>query len=629
MGIIKPKSHFCHRTPQIRMISNKIRYQVILLIFLLAIIPILIIHIINIRVTSSLTYQKNQEILTANSHQTRDLLDAKLSSYKDVYFNISMNSSFMDNLLLLNNAQEDSMRYRRIKDALDTSIMSNILLYPEIQAVGVISNSNVPYFFAQKREANQSCSIFFKRNYLELNKTLGADSKIKSGMIDKNDPCFDPENPSFYIGGGCFHYEKMRIIGTMVVFINPSALNEVINKDDSPVYSYSDHILIDSNNNIVCDKFQNSGHSFSSVAKYNQFFSDINESLEMTSDNRYIASKTCTNYFNFSIVSIFDYGAMNDPLKHTWVIVALLTIFAIVFTLFILYQILGKIFIRPIELIANSISSIDIDNLNSPLPISSTYEIAAIETAYNTMLQRIRSLINENEAQLNEILQMNRRACEAELRSLEFQINPHFIFNTLDTINWMAVQGGALDVSEALNKLAIILRYTVYNINMIVPIKDDVEWTHKYLDLQKIRFHNHFSYDIYINEKILSLHIHKLLLEPILENSLIHGFDGVKQHGYIQVRYSILSTKYLEIVVSDNGKGIGAEKLKELRLLLRSNNRIDNKTANSIGIANVVYRMREYYPHSYIMISSAHDITCTKLFIPISELEKKESQTCQ
>ena len=142
----KLKFHFCHRTPQVRMFPKKIRYQVILLIFLLAIIPILIIHIINIRVTSSLTYQKNQEILTANSLQTRDLLDAKLSSYKDVYFNISMNSSFMDNLLLLNNAQEDSMRYRRIKDSLDTSIMSNILLYPEIQAVGVISNSNVSYF---------------------------------------------------------------------------------------------------------------------------------------------------------------------------------------------------------------------------------------------------------------------------------------------------------------------------------------------------------------------------------------------------------------------------------------------------------------------------------------------------
>ncbi len=581
--------------------QSNIRINILILLVAFILIPTLALQAANVLATSTVTHRQNQAILDENLKQSTALLNARLSAYKDVYFNISTDTDFLNSLDQLNKTSQDTMIYRRIKDTMDTLVMSNMLLFPEIMGVGVIAPNQVSYFYAQKREKYQHLSDYFSQHYLELNEDLGASPKCTAGSINETDDTL--EQSVFYLGGGVIHYEKIRITGTLILFIDASNLNKILNDENSKIYPYTSRVLFLQDGSVICDKDRHWGEQISDIQEY----ADPPKKISRT--------EMATDKLNMTIYNFIDYSLQNRYLVQLWTTFALLTLLFISLLMLILYIMIGKQIIHPIEHIAHTMDQSTDNQLGSPLTDIRKNEIGKIEQSYNRMISNIQHLLNENELQMQ-------KTYEAELKSLELQINPHFIFNTLDTINWTAVQEGAMDVSEMLTGLASILRYTVYGINQVVPLKSDIDWIHRYLELQKIRFHNKFSYDLFIQDpSIDQLRIHKLLLEPILENSLVHGFDGLNQNCHIEIRYQILHNQYLKITITDNGKGVSEARLQELRTMLSSPNWYRIETARSIGLMNVMCRMHTYYKGSKIMIASNHHMTCFKLFIPLSEME--------
>lgn len=581
--------------------QSNIRINILILLVAFILIPTLILQATNVIATSTVTRGQNQAILDENLKQSTALLNARLSAYRDVYFNISTDSEFLKSLDMLNKTSPDTMVYRRIKDTLDTVAMSYVLLYPEIQGVGVIAPNNVSYFYSQKREKYEYLSDYFSQHYLELNKQLGSTPKCTAGSINTADD--DLQQSVFYLGGGVIHYEKVSITGTLVLFIDASNLNKILNDESSKVYSYTSRVLFLQDGSVICDKNQHWGEQISDIPEYAQPSGRISRT-EMTTDK-----------LNMTIYNFIDYSRQNRHLVQLWTTFALLTLLFISLLMLILYIMIGRQIIHPIEHIAHTMDQSTDNQLGPPLTDIRKNEIGKIEKSYNRMISNIQHLLTENELQMQ-------KTYEAELKSLELQINPHFIFNTLDTINWTAVQEGAMDVSEMLTSLASILRYTVYGINQVVPLKSDIDWIHQYLELQKIRFHNKFSYDLFIQDPLIyQLRIHKLLLEPILENSLVHGFDGLNQNCHIEIRYQVLHHQFLKITITDNGKGVSEDGLQELRTMLSSADWYRIETAKSIGLMNVMCRMHTYYKGSKIMVASNHHTTCFKLFIPLSEME--------
>lgn len=581
--------------------QSNIRINILILLVAFILIPTMALQAANVITTSAVTHQQNQDILDENLKQSTALLNAQLSAYKDVYFNISTDSAFLSSLDQLNNTSPDTMIYRRIKDTMDTVVMSDVLLYPEIQGVGVIAPNEVSYFYSQKREKYQYISDYFSKHYLELNEQLGSSPKCTAGSINATDASL--QQSVFYLGGGVIHYEKAHITGTLILFIDASKLNKILNDENSKIYPYTSRVLFLQDGSVICDKAQHCGEQISDIPEYTDSAKHISRT-EMDTDK-----------LNMTIYNFIDYGLQNRHLVQLWTTFALLTLLFISLLMLIFYIMIGKQILHPIEHIAHTMDQSTDNQLGPPLTDIRKNEIGQIEQSYNRMISNIRHLLNENKLQMQ-------KTYEAELKSLELQINPHFIFNTLDTINWTAVQEGAMDVSEMLTGLASILRYTVYGINQVVPLKSDIDWIHRYLELQKIRFHNKFSYDLFIQDpSIDQLRIHKLLLEPILENSLVHGFDGLNRNCHIEIRYQLLKNQFLKITITDNGKGVSEARLQELRTILSSPDWYRIETAKSIGLMNVMCRMHTYYKGSKIMIASNHHTTCFKLFIPLSEME--------
>jgi two-component system sensor histidine kinase YesM len=260
--------------------------------------------------------------------------------------------------------------------------------------------------------------------------------------------------------------------------------------------------------------------------------------------------------------------------------------------------------------ITNGIREVEKGNLDIQLPIYGKDEFGEIAENLNNMTEKIRNLIGQVQTMADE-------KRDAEITALEAQINPHFLYNTLDSINWLAISHKEYEVSQMLCDLAAILRYSVGNINHQVSIREVGEWLGHYIELQQMRYHHSFTYEGNIDPKIEGVQIHKLLIQPFMENALVHGFDGIERGGILRVDiFPSENGQLVNIIIEDNGKGMKPELVKELNREPETSSK-----TGGIGMFNVFSRMRMYYGEECSWkISSEENIgTVVTLVLPIRE----------
>ncbi len=203
-------------------------------------------------------------------------------------------------------------------------------------------------------------------------------------------------------------------------------------------------------------------------------------------------------------------------------------------------------------------------------------EIEVIAEEFNSMMDKLKKSV---ETQKN-----------AEIAALEAQINPHFLYNTLDTINWMAIDKDEYEISNMIGTLAHILRYGISDSNGVVKIKDEVEWLKQYIFLQQMKLKNSFDCHINVEPEIMGYPIHKLLLQPFIENAILHGFEGTEGPHRLEMDMG-RQEKWIQIQIQDNGCGIPEETVREMNEGIFR--KTDNK--NHIGMENAITRIHMYY----------------------------------
>lgn len=189
-------------------------------------------------------------------------------------------------------------------------------------------------------------------------------------------------------------------------------------------------------------------------------------------------------------------------------------------------------------------------------------EVGKLGRSFNTMLAQMNKLLSLTELQ-------GRQKREAELRSLQAHIKPHFLYNTLDTIHWMARKKGAEDVAEVVQSLSKLFRIGLSKGNDIIPFTDEIEHIQSYLVIQKTRYKEKLNYTLDISPEVQQLYVIKLVLQPIVENAIYHGIKERRGPGHIAIKaYAAEDTLLLSI--SDDGVGMSPGKLEQLRKLLES-----------------------------------------------------------
>lgn len=231
--------------------------------------------------------------------------------------------------------------------------------------------------------------------------------------------------------------------------------------------------------------------------------------------------------------------------------------------------------------------------------------------------ERLDSLLKEQDT-----LKLSTR--QAEFLALQNQINPHFLYNTLDTINWMAIDKDEYEISNMIGTLANILRYGISDSNGVVKIKDEVEWLKQYIFLQQTKLKNSFACHINVQPELMGLSIHKLLLQPFIENAILHGFEGVDRTHVLQMDMG-REEDWIVIRIQDNGCGIPDEMVREMNEGIFR--KTDNK--NHIGMENAITRIHMYYGDSaeVRMESQLGQGTTVQIRIPVNKEREPSGET--
>ena len=242
---------------------------------------------------------------------------------------------------------------------------------------------------------------------------------------------------------------------------------------------------------------------------------------------------------------------------------------------------------RPIKILDNSMKEVEKGHFeNIELPIYGQNEIARLSSRFNIMTTKIKHLMEQN-------VEEQRQKRKSELKALQAQINPHFLYNTLDSIIWMAEWGKTKEVVLMTSSLAKLLRQSISNQNELVRVEEEVEYTRSYLTIQKMRYKNKLEYEILVDQEVLGHKIPKLVLQPLVENAIYHGIKYKEGQGTVRIE-GIREGNVLILKVSDDGIGMTKEQLEKIFVKRETDTR-----RNGVGVLNVHERIQLYYGKEY------------------------------
>lgn len=279
---------------------------------------------------------------------------------------------------------------------------------------------------------------------------------------------------------------------------------------------------------------------------------------------------------------------------------------------------------KPVHQLTKAANELAQGRFNQKIIVESSDEIAFLAQTFDEMRININDLILEiqQKAQLEHELQQSKLLLkESQLRSLQSQINPHFLFNTLNTLSKKAYLDGAEETSDLLVSVAGLLRYNLKRIDRSVTLYEEVLVLNQYMEIQKARFTDRLQFRETIDESCLHVNIPGLTLQPIIENAVIHAIEPEENGGTISFRI-LRDGSWIIIEIEDSGKGISQEKIDQL---LNGQMNANEGHSTGIGFQNVVKRLHLFYGMENLVSIESKEGIGTKVIVQIPETREELS----
>jgi two-component system sensor histidine kinase YesM len=335
---------------------------------------------------------------------------------------------------------------------------------------------------------------------------------------------------------------------------------------------------------------------------YNTFVGQGRKNKYINYDNVRNFVTLFTTDFNWEICMITPVASISEKFEDINRITITITIIS-VFFVGVFLALINKNFIKPIVYLSNLMSIARKGNLDIRSNLRYGGEIGVLSNGFNKMLEDFKKMIERIKA--DEKLKK-----DLELKVLESRINPHFLYNTLNSIRWMAEMNNESKIADSIVSLVRMLEYSTKCIEKLVEVKQEIQYLKEYLHLQSLRYWNRFDCIFDIDQGILNCKILKLSLQPFVENSIIHGLDKSRRKTIINIKGKIYDGK-LVFHISDNGAGMDEKTLNSLTARLKRSSKVED--SNSIGVANVNNRIKlefgdEYGVHIQSVLGRGTDV---------------------
>lgn len=273
---------------------------------------------------------------------------------------------------------------------------------------------------------------------------------------------------------------------------------------------------------------------------------------------------------------------------------------------------------KPIKKLGHIMQEVEEGNLNVSIPIQSRDEVGILAHSFDSMITKIRELIRKNYS-------IELRQKDAELYALQSQINPHFMYNTLQTISMAVEEGESKTVVEMVTILGRMLRYSLSNKDRLVPLSNEISHIEDFLKIQKFRFEERLSFDIQVQPDREIYYTPKFILQPIVENSIKYGLEkrkGLRIEILVQELITELGNHDLLFVIRDNGPGINKDRLEEINLDLHTDPMGERESG--FGILNVHSRVKMMFGSNYELKITSMEEKGTEVTIQIPTIKKSE-----
>ncbi|NOU74536.1 hypothetical protein GC098_24590 [Paenibacillus sp. LMG 31458] len=413
-------------------------------------------------------------------------------------------------------------------------------------------------------------------------------------VILARQPAFTADSPSLTVGKAIVI--KGRVAGYITFDFNKRDLVNLISKNFSTSVVITDKFgyVIACTNELLVNE----------LGKIDVNFRDKSGVVESKDDSQYV-TRTEILDAEISIYTLTSIGYFRSMLILTGVLLSLL-FGMLTLTTYLSARKIADSKTKVIDDIIRAIEHVQNGNLETQLKVNTNDEFQVFAEAYNQMLGDIKNLIEANKEKA-------RQNVLSEIKQLESQFNPHFLFNTLETIRYM-VKMNPSSASTMIVVLSNLLRYSINNTITEVNLGDDVEYTKNYLFIQKYRFGNKFDYEIHVDEAALDCIVPKLIVQPIIENAIMHGFAN-RQTLTVQIKAAI-SEDTLVVIINDDGEGMEPKVLQKIKHILDGN--INN--SSHIGLYNVHRRVQLIYGEKYgvDLSSEHHGGTVVKITLPVN-----------
>jgi len=306
--------------------------------------------------------------------------------------------------------------------------------------------------------------------------------------------------------------------------------------------------------------------------------------IKRIKENDYKIIHGDSSYTGWKTVEVFP---LSESLRVINTLVYYSIIIAIITLLIaeILATFFTKSIVRPISKLKRLMKKTQEGNFNVVFNSKYDDEIGELGNAFNNMVREIKNLISLVEME-------GKKKRKAEISILHAQIKPHFIYNTLDTIHWMAQEHDAQDIVDITYNLTNLLRIGLSDGEENIKISQEIKHVESYLLIQKIRYEDKLNYKIYIQKEILDLYVIKLILQPIVENAIYHGIKEKRGSGCIEIK-GIIKNDKICFIIQDNGIGIADEKLIKINEMLKG--KATSKDIVGYGIYNVNEKIKLTY----------------------------------
>ena len=336
---------------------------------------------------------------------------------------------------------------------------------------------------------------------------------------------------------------------------------------------------------------------------------------EFQGEERLITVKT-VGYTGWKIIGVTPMGGMNFDAVKTRLLIVFVVLF-VVFLLAIINSYISTKITTPIEQLERSVNEIEEGKLETEVSIGGSYEIRHLGASIQNMARQIRRL-------MEDIVAEHESKRKNEFDVLQSQINPHFLYNTLDIIVWMIENEKQSEAVRVVTALARFFRISLSKGKSIIPVKDELEHVRSYLMIQHMRFKNRFTYSIEADDSVLDHASLKLILQPLVENAIYHGMEFMDGDGEIRVRV-LEKDGDLIMTVSDNGLGMTKEQVERM---LSDTGHVPSKRGSGIGVRNVNERIKLYFGKEYgLSIESELDVGTTVTIrlraVPYEKAEKE------